>query len=914
MIDKVGGQLYPNQIAWQGFKIEESQQQTQALGKAATYNPSMWGNTKLLADYEQLGGHTSQEDWNKFGGFEALTEDAFSTLQKEGYRVDNKSYTEIAALSETLKEYEVTEQILEDEKEHQEKTEEDKVAKEKHVKLKEYTDGMYTYTISSSNMVTVEGLYKNSFNVTKPNMQTINRTPQEIENLLERNEIPVTKENTATAEHLLELDMDLSKENVVKHQNITDYINRLEVEDLQTTEGQEQVVMVGNKLNYSKEDIGKIKEVLGQVDESTLEGMLEKGEPITIKNLRQELLANTQNVLEDQGSSSEQKESSQKVADLQSQIREIRARLNVESAQRLSEQMPLESELLIKVADKLREIDDEMLGQVLKDVGLAETAENKEVLEQVTQTAKLVEAFKPQTAVLNLQTEAEVPLSEVHQSLVAYEASETVKENRFGETLKKVESQIENLLRANDIPVNAKTIEAAKALIQGEMPVDAEHIEKMLPTLETIDVFTETFTPHRAAQFIKEGLNPYKASIQQVVDWLISEQYPEMKESVASAIVGLEEKGQTTEAQKKGLIGIYRVLDGLERNKEGVMGYLYKNQLPLTLEHIDEAIKYTDRESVIAAQVDDAFGELESVTYKEQTAKQLIEASQREMHEVREVLEKITHKTMDSLDRTTYNQLREEIRQALKPFEGKDLMPESLKQKLESAKTATPELIQLLQDNDVPVTLNTIHQATKLKEHMEDYKKYLEEEGTVQTDFEDSAKERETQIKEIQEDLTQVKKEAMFEGDLMGYKTYQQLEETLDFQKQLEEKQNIYTVPFLIEGDLKVVNFYVNQNKAKATSEQKESIIVISYHTQTMGQVKARIELSGERISYDITTEKQTDLGKLEKEKAFLKDKLEQIGLNIHKMNYETKAAQEVHEVAKAEPKNKEERLFEMLI
>ena len=264
---------------------------------------------------------------------------------------------------------------------------------------------------------------------------------------------------------------------------------------------------------------------------------------------------------------------------MKEQISQIRAKLTVEAAQKISEKMPLESAQLSDVANELLRLEDIKIEEALKSADVKATPQNKEIIQSVMDTKVLMMENKVEVLSLEVQTGEEITLEQINSALTAYGENESVAEKRFGETIKTVEDQIQKVLENQGIKVTDESIAAAKALITNGMEITSEEINRVLEMTVKMNTFLEDLTPNVAAKFIKEGLNPYKASVDSILEWMSDEKLMALKGSVAEAIVALEEQGELNAAQKETMLGLYRIMQAVDLNKEEVIGYLYKNQI-----------------------------------------------------------------------------------------------------------------------------------------------------------------------------------------------------------------------------------------------------------------------------------------------------------------------------------------------
>ncbi|MGL5676314.1 MAG: DUF6240 domain-containing protein [Cellulosilyticaceae bacterium] len=893
--------------------------------------------------YEEM---TSQEVRKAWQDVEEQIEDAeekAAYLYQTGYSVEDLTLGELAY--RTAKE---------------EKTESSRVREahyppieEKIDRIKEQHNGMYA-TAMADKEITINSLYKGSF--TANSQKGINQyLKEDVTKVMGYNGIADNQGNRGVVEKLMSLGLDVSKESVVKLQNIQAAVEGLDKQDeaqkaLEDIEANEEVgnrvLMEEEKILYTEKDIKDIIDDLAEVDEDNIQETVASGKDITIGNLRESLLKNTEKVLK--GTAAPTKEtvtekqigevgvqdesytkdpaSQEKVQSIKDQIKDIRAMLNTESARKLSEKMPLESTELMKVAEELRHIAEVTIEDAIQKVELPVTEDTKHQIKQTMEAAILVGRYKEVAAGELVPGQAgdhgeAKTLENIHEALIAYEEVGTVPEKRFGETIQKLDEEVKHFLERQALPQDKVTMEASRALIANQMDLTMPHLEDMKVALEKINVIIEDLTPYEAAEFIKEGINPYKASLTHLVEWLGEKRMPKLQDTVAGAIVTLEEKGKITEEQKQSLIGMYRILGQIKSHKEEIVGYLYKNNLPLTLEKIEEAVRYGTKGQGINQQIDDDFGEIEKLDYTKPTARVMLQEAREEITKVLDVaklleemelpLTKENITKLGELSTRLYPLIKQTVKEELGKHGGMDVLPQSVKEKVEAIKRFQPEMLEVMEKHRIPLTLSNMYWIQKLSEEPKLYEELLQKHELTKKGFPESFEEVEEDLQHLQEEVVTRKEQSMQEGDMKGYKHFKQLEEVVAVQRQLVNKEGLYQIPFVIQSETRLVNLYIQERNAKSKEASEETRAIISYHTPHLGEVKAHLTLKDDKITYQVVGETKEATQLMKEEKNVIQDILEGIGYQVEQGAYETHTAAKETMVARV---FKDESQFEITV
>lgn len=785
-------------------------------------------------------------------------------------------------------------------------------------RLKEHTDSMYTYGLKKQGTLTINDLYKGSFSGSI-NQSNKSYSSEDVKSVLNMNSIDLTKGNEWAASKLLGLGMDVSKDSVLKIQNIHTAIEELEhyevgqeeLEEINERKLEDKILLEDEKVVYDKETIADLKEDLTKVDGEVIKEVIGTNQDITIGNLRETMLKNTQKVtgqtrkekIDVADESLEVVKSEVNEADVEEvkkQINEIRARLNTETAQKLSAVMPLESSELAKVAEGLRQIELEVSKDALVKADVALTEENNDNLKKVMEAARKMGEYKELATKVQVESEGEATLEVFHEVINRYEENGTVAEKRFGETISKVEGQIEQFLSSHQLPQDELTVQSAKALILNEMDLTLENLQEAKIALSKINEFLNVMNPYEAAKLIKEGMNPYTASIETIVEGVKQGELVQMKESIASAIMNLEDKGKISEEQKQSLIGLYRILNGVVLHKEQVAGYLFKNEMPLTVEKLEEAVKYAGKKETIQAVIDDQFGLLEEAKYDTKTARKLIEEASSELKKLLEAVGMVESMPLeiekDNVDELTalksmlYPFIKATIKKETGKFEGLDTLPESLLEKIRVVKDTSDDVLKTMKKHDIALTLSNIYWVDRLSKEPELYEEMIKnselQKSLQDKGFPDKVEDLEETLRELQEKATEEKELCMDKGDLMGYKSYKQLEEMASIQKELMDKEGIYQIPFVIDGESKMVQLYIKEESQKKDIHKEGINAVMRYDTKALGTVTTYFTIKGDHIGYEMHTETKASQEALEKTKDQLKVMMDALGYSITKEAY----------------------------
>lgn len=858
----------------------------------------------------------------------------FDLKEEEVYELHKRGFNVEGLLLEEMR------KMISVDKEKEEKEETSKKIKEQINVIKQGSDAMYLNALVDKGPITINSLYMNYF---KGDLKKTNTQPSksDVTSVLQMNGLSHNEGNTWAAQALMSCGIDVNKEEVLKLQNIKAAVSALDPD--REVDGNKELIK-NDEVQYEPSYINRITDDLGMVTDEHIEKLIEEGKPINITQLRESIYKNTSAILKEQQVArplavearevrleegrlvgeierEQKQEIGQVVAEVKNQINQIRAKLTVEAAQKISSKLPIESAELSEVAKQLQQLQEQEVIGAFKQVDLEPNELQIAETIQVLDTIIAMRHYPIETIGIELKSDENVVLAEMNTALKAYSENETPVEKRFGETIKIVQDQIETLLKIQGIEVTPATTQAAKALITNGMEVSLEHIESVTALVTKLNTFLEEMTPVQIAAYVKEGMNPYQASVDTLLNWMSSEKLEGLKVSVAETIVALEEKKQINQQQKEVMIGLYRILQGVTKHQEEVVGYIFKNQLPLTIEKLQEATRYIHDKNHIEVEIGDTFGELEDLIYEKTSVKALMSEKSEQNSKTAQLIKQleemqlpVSESNMNRLNKISallYPYIKEQFKKEMGTFDGLSTLPQHFLDKLEAVQNVAPEIIERMIEQKVPLTLSHIYWMDKVVHEPMTYGELLDEAGMLKEELPERLSEVEEVLLEVEKEAKKEQEIAALSGDLLKYRQYKKLQEVSGLQRQLIDKEGLYQLPFIINGEQRMVNLYVHKQSQETIESNRHTKAIISYQTKHLGLVKAYLEIKGDHIGYRVEGENEEMTSKLEAYSGKLMTLLSQIGYEVKYTDY--KAKEEVDQDKKVFIKKDDSQFEEMI-
>ena len=449
------------------------------------------------------------------------------------------------------------------------------------------------------------------------------------------------------------------------------------------------------------------------------------------------------------------------------------------------------------------------------------------------------------------------------KALNTYEAVGTEVRSDLGDSIKKAFSNIENILEDMGMEVNENNKKAVRILGYSEMEITEENIINVSEKETMLNRIINKMNPSNTLNLIREGVNPLEIGLEELEERLdqMGREAENVSSNYASFICKLDRANDVTEEEKTSFIGIYRLLDKIEKSDGKALGDLIKAEAGINFKNLLCAIR-TGKSNGINVKMDSSVGEIiEAAGFKYDIGEQIeaaftkvveseegkAEYFQREFEEYKENLKKdeknVEAELMFLGEKVTPNNLKA-MSQIL--ANDKDYNPwkkmEDFADKLEDSKFA--------------------EMADKLSEA-------FESEESARGAYEDVYKEAKEAIGRISE------------SDIDSYVDIKSLKQTfrqIGLITKMTGEEN-YEVPVKIEEDT------VNIRLKVLRKAEKEGKVFSSFETEEFGKVLSQFTVNDGVLSALIASDSEVGLEKL-KEKSNFEENFKNAGFEEVTFNY----------------------------
>lgn len=193
-----------------------------------------------------------------------------------------------------------------------------------------------------------------------------------------------------------------------------------------------------------------------------------------------------------------------------------------------------------------------------------------------------------------------------------YDALGTAPRADMGDSIRKAFANVDALLQEMQLPADTEHTRAVRILGYNSIAITEENLQQVIQYDREINDLLAACQPNAVLSMIRDGINPLDLSVEELNQTLREKHYQagvKETEDFATFLRDVERRGEISEEERSGYIGMYRVLKNLEKSGDREAGYLFANGSRLTVRNLITAMR-SRKAAGMDVSVDDAFGML----------------------------------------------------------------------------------------------------------------------------------------------------------------------------------------------------------------------------------------------------------------------------------------------------------------
>lgn len=442
------------------------------------------------------------------------------------------------------------------------------------------------------------------------------------------------------------------------------------------------------------------------------------------------------------------------------QLEEIRLKMTLQAAMRMTGKgIDIEVTPLRQLVDELRAMENTYFEEALAEraTGRGEILPEESALLQKT-LSKAADISRAPAAILGigarqhslltmnvLHRAAVSATAQMKQYQVDYEAVSTEVRPDLGDSIRKAFDGIPDLLRDLGLSDGEANQRAVRILGYNQMEITPENINRVKQQDAVVQSVIDHMKPSVVLELIHQGENPLEIPLEELDERLrqihAAQDVPP-EEKYSRYLWRLEQDGGISPQERDGYIGIYRLLNQIEKTDGAAVGSVIEAGQEMTLSNLLKAVR-TIRGHGINAEIDDDFGGLTELQYSVRRISEQIESGfqgggpkegeggegnqpeqayyQRLAEQIREMatpsaLQQITGGDPEKLLGASLEQVKEQLQQAEGNPELEKQLYEQLAAGLRDMAEQGEEAVRYLRSMEIPDTIANIQAAERLLE------------------------------------------------------------------------------------------------------------------------------------------------------------------------------------------------------
>lgn len=565
------------------------------------------------------------------------------------------------------------------------------------------------------------------------------------------------------------------------------------------------------------------------------------------------------------------------------QLEEIRLVMTAEAARNMaSKGIRIDIENLENIVEELRQQEQQLTEGILEETGLSVTQENVDVMQGTLESARKVLAApvemlgttRPLMAVQTLQEMADTAtamtnaMSTAMNNVMAgekiqqaYEAVGTEVRPDLGDRITKAFQNMDGILQELNLEQTAANERAVRILAYNRMPLTAESILDMKAYDSKVTTLMQNLNPPVVAELIRQQVNPLQMTIEELDEKVLDiqrENMPAEDISFRKYLWKMDRQHGLSKQERESMIGIYRLLDKVQKSDGAVIGQVIKEGRELSFSSLLSATR-SRRAAGMDVALDETFGGLEKTIEKGNSISDQIQAaygstlvmklqknlSPKVLREHKEEamdlsLEKLLEKCTvegetDAQMEPYYEQMAEEIRAAAEDADGR--------------------LETFLKALDMPDTMANLAAARQMLDGKPGrYEKlWKKEESEEIIENFDNPEELDEAYEKIDrahsEELAKERESDDITCD--GIVSLARMAGSISFYRNIRSRQ-MYEIPLITEQGITSCHVTIQDGDSK-----EKGLVEISMESEQYGRIQASFRVNGHRVKGFVTAERQ---------------------------------------------------------
>lgn len=587
------------------------------------------------------------------------------------------------------------------------------------------------------------------------------------------------------------------------------------------------------------------------------------------------------------------------------QVEEIRMSMTVEAAIRLVRQdINIDAKPIAHVIEELRRQENSYYDSVVSTRDLHDMPEDVDLLKETLKETNELKNM-PAYTLGEMVKRPTITVGELYESGsklkyvlagTAYETMMTKPRQDMGDSISEAFRNVDDILQDMNMDRNEENQRAIRILAYNQMELNRVNIENVKMADAKVSQMFETLTPQIVLNLIRENKNPLNMTIDGLNDEIMQQR--EIRgvtdeQRFSEFLYQMDHNNEITEEERQSFIGIYRLLDKVEKSHGKDIGAVVRNGQEVTLRNLFMADKSRKARGMDVS-VDEKFGERVGVSTDERSILNQIQTAYNQTL-TGSILRHIRPETLKSLETLDMENMSfEELNTIMKASDtedGQTGLIQHLSQELQEALAYEDEVTTMLEANNMSFTATNVIAAHQVM-YGEDgiYGMIRQIKNQLSKDAKTSITQRERQVLETLETKDDViyglenirsglaeevhNKEKDGTITAMDIQALKYLNAGMPIAMRAVEE-DVFQVPLVVEGQVHIMKVSIIQNG------DYQGNIEASMETSKYGKLDAFLHVEGNQLEGYVTTEEEGGQRVLEEGELTLRSVFAKTGMEV---------------------------------
>lgn len=737
---------------------------------------------------------------------------------------------------------------------------------------------------------TTENFPENSPEYTKLTDEQWNSLKPQVEQMLEKAGIDISKENLDNARLMIEYKIPVTVENIQKMSAMQQFDN-----DMTEKEWIDSIVSTMafgvNGTDTLITGIGTLEEtaeefvdVVESVTDGELQQIIKNNNILNFNNFKKQ---KEEGQSENNQSQEQPEQSNVTLIKARRQLEEIRLMMTSSAGVKmLMKGIDINTEPIENIIDELKRQENEYTKAMFDSVDYVPEEKDIDLFKSVSESMEILKATPAYVLgnVVSGETEFEIDevtrkggeiKSKLEAAGEAYETMMTQPRKDLGDSINKAFRSVDGILEDMGEDVTESSRRAVRILAYNNMEITKENVMSVKQLDMEVTRLMDNMTPKTTVYLISEGINPLNTNIKELNDILedINDKIgADYDEKYSEYLWKLQNDNAINEEERSAYIGVYRLLNMVAKGDRSVIGALVNQGADITMNNMLSAVR-SERAKGMDIEVNKELGFAEKIKFDENSVSSQLSGfmqnnegqenpsdEQRYMNQMlNKVLDEVTPQKLSEVSEhgNIFDMTLEELIENIEKYSGDrdeeyqmKYYEKCISDIQEMAREVSEDVFKMLLDsNQAPTVGNVMAAAFLMSDNGKMFgriKKLDEDEKTEDrinkiSDFDGDKEDIQQNFQALDNTMAAILDKYIMSGSTDDIDELIRLKKSFHLMNVMGQKQ-MYHIPIEVNGETTGVRVTI------ITNSSEKGKVTADIHSDVFGRISAEFNVKGNRV------------------------------------------------------------------